>query len=254
MNKYKRKSKTKTLAMGIGILSSAAVVSTGFAAWIIAGGDTVTGTGTIQADTVTNNEHIIDFPDGKTLGSVFFGAPENATNGWLKNDGTSKEKLTIETTFTVTNVSNFTANGSQTETDYLKSIFATSGEGTVCSFAENSASSTDKISYATAKEKGYVGDVPTFKWGETDKTSVGVYVNFKDMSSTDGKLGIFDLKIVFGWGTHFNNENPFVFYNKKDRKTKVSESSDLTYSKDAENSLGELSKIGSTFTLTLVTL
>ena len=53
MNKFKKKTRSKMIAASIAILSSAAVVSTGFAAWVISGGDTKGATGTITADAVT---------------------------------------------------------------------------------------------------------------------------------------------------------------------------------------------------------
>ena len=59
MNKFKKKTRTKAIAASIAILSSAAVVSTGFAAWVISGGDEKTTTGTITADAVSESYHTV---------------------------------------------------------------------------------------------------------------------------------------------------------------------------------------------------
>ena len=94
MNKFKKSSKSKSLTLGIAILSSAAIVSTGFAAWVITGGAEASVSGTITADTVENHEHTIKFEnDATNLGSIFFGAPTNPTGtpNWLGANGTEKE-------------------------------------------------------------------------------------------------------------------------------------------------------------------
>ena len=97
MNKFKKSSKSKSLTLGIAILSSAAIVSTGFAAWVIGGGAKVSVSGTIEADTVINSEHTIVFASGgdqSNLGRIFFGAPETPTGttyNWLGTEGTDKK-------------------------------------------------------------------------------------------------------------------------------------------------------------------
>lgn len=65
MNKFKKKTRSKMIAASIAILSSAAVVSTGFAAWVISGGEEVVKTdGTITADEISNEVHTIsDYVD-----------------------------------------------------------------------------------------------------------------------------------------------------------------------------------------------
>ena len=66
MNKFKKKTRSKMIAASIAILSSAAVVSTGFAAWVISGGDSENVSGTIKADAVSNQNHLIDNLTGDT--------------------------------------------------------------------------------------------------------------------------------------------------------------------------------------------
>lgn len=239
MNKYKRKSKTKTLALGIGILSSAAVVSTGFAAWIIAGGDSVTGTGNISADEVVRKEHnIVGLKDD--LGSIFFGAPENSTTTYkfLNSSGEKKENLILAASFGVQNVET-----TLTDTkDSLITIFDDATE-TGTRFTEETTGDT---SYKAAADKNYVAALPTIIWGESgDKTAPGVYINYNSMDTSETTKALFDLKIVFGWGSAFENQNPFDYYNGLDN-TEANRDA-------AATALGALHNVNATFKLTIVT-
>ena len=246
MNKYKRKSKTKTLALGIGILSSAAVVSTGFAAWIIAGGDTATGTGSITAEGVSEAEHTIKFAND-TLGTIRFGAPKSlptTTYSWLKNDATQdsdKENLKVSTTFTVANVTDQL----EKTADSVKTLF----DDSACKLAETTTDDTAK--YSKALESNLVAALPSLKWQETAiDTKPGIYVNFVDMQE-DSTTANFTLDIVFGWGSVFapsdstDPVNPYVYYNNQ-AKTDYLKS-------DAETKLGALGNVNATFSLTLTT-
>lgn len=94
MNKFKKKTRSKMIAASIAILSSAAVVSTGFAAWVISGGDAQETTGTIKADTVSNSYHTIKLGEANKT-EINFGAPaedDTVTNPWLKNTSMGQEK------------------------------------------------------------------------------------------------------------------------------------------------------------------
>lgn len=246
MNKYKRKSKTKTLALGIGILSSAAVVSTGFAAWIIAGGDSVTGTGSITAEGVSEAEHTIKFASD-ALGTIRFGAPKSlptTTYNWLKNNATQdsdKENLKVSTTFTVENVTD----SLEKTAESVKTLFDVSA----CELAETTTDDTAK--YSKALGSNLVAAMPLLKWQEAvSDTAPGVYVNFKDMQE-DSTTANFTLDIVFGWGSAFTPSgsadpvNPYVYYNNQ-AKTEVLKS-------DAKTKLDTLSKVNASFSLTLTT-
>ncbi|MCQ2772306.1 MAG: hypothetical protein MJ238_03410, partial [Bacilli bacterium] len=88
------------------VLSAVAVVSTGFASWVITAGDSETVEGTIKVDTVTDNAHDIkEFTWDSTNGDVYFGAPKTMSNSsaWLTNDTDKAEVLTVTATFVVTN-------------------------------------------------------------------------------------------------------------------------------------------------------
>lgn len=255
MNKFKKSSKSKSLTLGIAILSSAAIVSTGFAAWVITGGAEASVSGTIEADTVINHEHTIAFANGTAtanLGSIFFGTPEtkpSTTYSWLSTGETSTEVLsTKETTFTVANVSETLEN---TEAS-IKQIIDIENTTNKTKFEETTTTG-DETKYSTlaGPDKNYLADLPDIKLGG-DGTSVGVHITFAS-KDTENNTATFNLKIVFGWGKKFDNSSPYVYYNNKPKNGFVSGTSGPTWKDDALSKLEEIHKMKANFKLTLVT-
>lgn len=253
MNKFKKSSKSKSLTLGIAILSSAAIVSTGFAAWVISGGAEASVSGTIEADTVINREHTIAFASGvdqSNLGKIFFGTPKTNPTGiagnWLGTEGKEKENLSISTTFTVANVAEDLKN---TE-DSIKNIIDVESATNKTRFEETTTTGAE-TKYSTLAGKNYLADLPAIKLGG-DGTSVGVHITFASKDDAS-KTATFNLKIVFGWGSYFGNDGPYVFYNNKDKNGFVSGTSGTTWKQDAETKLDEISKMKANFKLTLVT-
>lgn len=222
------------IAASIAILSSAAVVSTGFAAWVISGGDTNSDvSGTITADTVTDEIHKITITN-QTNNEVYFGAPEGEQNdkAWLKNNGSKKEKLKPSITFTVA--------GLEAEIKEPNKLFKS------ISLAEKTETA-EANKYSTAIAKKVVDILPKITIGATFDTSVEdaskIYLasnSFADNTQT------FTVTMVFGWGFEFGKTNPYKYY------------SDKTYTKElassAETLLKYVEAINTSFTLTIETL
>ena len=257
MNKFKKPSKSKSLTLGIAILSSAAIVSTGFAAWVITGGAEVSVSGTIKADTVVNNEHTIVFAGETTnLGPIFFGTPKTKPTtaySWLSTGETPTEVLSTETTFTVANVIDEIKNDDKTS---FQKLFDDGNGKTRFEESTNGTDATKK--YKTLSDKTYLAGLPTILFGDTSD-SVGVHITFVSKDVDNKNTATFKLKIVFGWGDYFKNsitdevENPYVFYNNKEKNGFVSGTSGTTWKQDAESKLEEISKMEANFKLTLVT-
>lgn len=251
MNKFKKSSKAKSLTFGIAILSSAAIVSTGFAAWVIGGGAEASVSGTITADTVVNREHTIEFAGGTTnLGSIFFGTPKSkpsTTYSWLSTENTPTEVLSTETTFTVANVTDI--DNTKEKIEKIIDIDSTTSK---TRFEEDKPSEGGTKYTALAKKK-YLADSSTVILGGTDTNSVGVHITFKEKDAKN--TATFNLKIVFGWGSYFGdtNPNPYSFYNNKDKNGFVSGASGTTWKQDAEAKLGEIEQMKANFKLTIVT-
>lgn len=256
MNKFKKSSKSKSLTLGIAILSSAAIVSTGFAAWVIGGGAEASVSGTITADTVVNREHTIAFAGGTNLGEIFFGAPTNPTvtaYNWLKGD--KKEKLSVEATFTVDNVADIELDNTKEKIEKIIDIENTTS-GTRFEEGEPSDGGA-KYSTLAGPDKNYLAALPAIQLGG-EATSVGVHITFDKKDVSNGikdNIATFNLKIVFGWGSYFGdtNPNPYSFYNNKPKNGFVSETSGTTWKQDAQSKLEEINKMKANFKLTIVT-
>ena len=209
MNKFKKKTRSKMIAASIAILSSAAVVSTGFAAWVISGGSEQTATGTITADTVSESYHTITL-GGSNQADINFGAPvadKDVTDPWLTNDAMGKEKLLAKFDFTVANVKT----GEDTPKKLFSSISLSAGADTT---------------YKAASDLGLVSILPTSWANETfDETpsydskngtgsEAGIYLVKTSGTTTDaGAQFGFTLYIQFTWGENLGKKNPFYFYN-----------------------------------------
>lgn len=212
MNKFKKKTRSKMIAASIAILSSAAVVSTGFAAWVISGGESKPVEGTITADAITNSYHSIrgniTWGTGEKAGSIAFGAPATMdnNNAWLKNiNNPLTEKLEAVATFTVENVNDG-------ETDLIESVTM---------IETDTESKYAKISDAEGKN-GYVCALPTYKEGSTPTTDAGIYLEAGERNASD-KTITYTMTVRFAWGKYFTKGdatvNPYIFFNEKPKKS-----------------------------------
>lgn len=228
----------KNLVMFTSMFASLAILSTGFAAWVISGGEEQTKEiGDIVVDTVQDNRHKLTIEeadlDSTKSGKIIFGRPEKqeATNAWLKSNSDDKiEKLSTFFKVTVTN-----AAGEATD-----SIFATK------TFVEDTTSEDEqhKNVYTTASTNGYVGAVPNIEFvSEASDTATKVTTLAKVGDSKDGVVYI---RLKFSWGTHFDSKNPYEFYNEKELND--------TNAKDAVDALTAMKTLsGAKFKLTLKT-
>ncbi len=246
MNKFKKTSRSKIASTCIITLSATAVISSGFAAWAIIGGESKEVSGNISADTVTNNFHTITFDDSKKDDAVFFAGPAKdkqtlpeGKNAWLTVKGESTEDLNASFQFTVANVSENSAK----PFDLFESITlieTTSGD--------------EKTKYATyaAEDKKYLAALPSYSITETSSyetesaaNSASAKIALVSVSYDDAKREqTFTLSIRFGWGEAFGSKNPFDHYNALGR---------ASYATIANNALNELSQVHASFKLTITT-
>lgn len=228
----------KNLVMFTSVFASLAILSTGFAAWVISGGETNDKTtfGDVVIETVTDNRHkmTITQADGEIAhtGKIVFGRPETQDNAsaWLKSDASdSVEKLSTFFKVTVTNAA--TAN--------VDDIF------TAHKLEETTGA------YTTAAEAGYVGKLPSVEFVATVSDTVTATKTFT-ADSTTATSGVVYIRLKFSWGAHFGNTNPYIYYNAKGIDEKVV--GDTTAGDDAVTSLTEVAKLkDAQFKLTLTT-
>lgn len=212
------RNKRKGILMASAILGSAAIVSTGFAAWVITSEPETTATGNIDVDTVHDDRILVNatWVDGKD--DVVFGRPESASTGWLTNTDGPVQNLDLALSV---NISLAHEDASNYETADL--------DGTLTvDFVINDGKSIDPQ---------YIV-VPSY----TSSYTV-----------TDGTLSS-NIPVKFSWGTYFGGQNPYNFYNDGDKKPndKVSQESNDTWGDHAYTGLNAIQAYSEyTFTITL---
>ncbi len=263
------------------LMSTIALLSTGFAAWIINVDSTETKDGTIAVDTVSNVSRIIGnftwegydatglnhtrltdadgnaysysmprFDNEKPVICYGVSYDNSTADGDFYNTGTSDkdnynlfENLILSATFTVTNV--------PSADPFNKDIF----DFVKLELADKTEGGSD---FAEAQTKNYIsatpevdGDWSAFKKADSSKESseYGIklekVVNDSSMSAGDSK---FRITIKFGWGSAFDYLNPYDYYeaHKSD--------SGFNYN-DLYNNLNEMYNVldGVSFKLTIKT-
>ncbi len=224
----------KNLVMFTSVFASLAILSTGFAAWVISGGDINAKTfGDITVDTIEDKRHNISSincvdADENTKGKIIFGHPKNATTGWLTNtDANTVEKLV--TVFKVT------VNNAQSKA--VADIFDKE-KCTVTASAKDSTSAN----YTEALNQHYVGELPTVKFVSSE-TETSDATNL-------GRDGYIFVGLEFKWGSKFTKDgnvvNPYVYYNAL---------SVTDYGNEANETLGKIRTLltGAQFNLKIVT-
>lgn len=246
--------KKKSLSLLLSGLLTVCLTGVGFASWLIVEGDTENQiAGTVNVETIDSKKTEISYTWANNAGTeanitsnsdgytdkkdewdnlFSFGAPANATTGWLTNTGGIKECLTLSLNVTVTNAQYLVASNCSVdltvESDKLNEAGATDA-------------SSPKTGYDWAKEKGYIQP-------------------FTASIAGDGEFdGEFTVEIKTGWGEKFDtnndspnatgdtnandNLNPYTYYNAR----KSSE-----YAEDAADTLTLLQLYLSSVTFKLV--
>lgn len=243
MNKFKKKTRSKVIAASIAILSSAAVVSTGFAAWVISRGDNKEATGTITADAVSNSYHTIELGSANKA-EINFGAPaadSTVTDPWLTNDAMGKEELLAKFDFTVANVKT----GEDTPKKLFSSITLSVGKDNTYKAASD-ANLVSALPTSWAKE-AFDTTVPSYDSKSGTGSEAGIYLVKTSGETTDvgAKFG-FTLYIQFTWGQDFGKMNPFYFYNDG----KKTASADGNSAKSNLDIVAAIQKVSFTLTIT----
>ena len=214
------------------IMSTIALLSTGFAAWVITGNGSVEKTGNIAVDTVSNASRIItDFSwnnvNENESPTIRYGMPQltdeqKIDGAWFENDGANGfENLEISATFKVSNISEeISGGGVPTYANIFESIVIEIG--TLDDEGEFVANNSD---YQTAYTQGLVTTLPAYNptnpteyskftddsGNETEpekSTYVGIKLSYSD--------GTFTISVKFGWGGAFDCKNPYEYYNNQE--------------------------------------
>ena len=213
--KFMKLKKKSGLISAVIALSCASLVSVGFASWVISQGDSRDVEGQIIVDTVDDQRHLITVNTVDIPAIKFVSNSTSTESKWLTSDR-SDANLTASISITVTNL------------DSNSKISATlvSGTGTGSSFVADTAGN----GYLGAYADGYVGQLPTPSLG------TGA-ANASESTSWDVTISL-----TFTWGSYFNSQNPFDFYNAhtaNEARDDAKHSGD-DYAQDAASSLDAL--------------
>lgn len=169
-NSYKR----KIILFGVIVFMSIALISTGFAAWVMSQEKKQSTSGNVTVGAVTEGNIEITL-DELTVKDFKFEPKESDTTGRVRNDGTNFESLTVTVTGTIKN------------TQFLK---------------EATIKMNVKDAVKQAETAGYI-ILPECANSEVVLTTL-------TESGTNEKKFSYD--ITFKWGSKFGGENPGEYY------------------------------------------
>ncbi len=190
-NSFKR----KAIIFGVMIFMSIALISTGFAAWIISTNASKEETGNIKVGVIT--EKSIEVLGVKLSKSTFAFEPlKSDTSGRLRGDGVTE--CVMETVVTAY----------VTHTEYLKTLNIQ-----LKLDAAPGVKEAAKQGYIELPESAEIKDVTTKLVALGDSTEDAAY-----KAPEYGTVKKLVYTITFKWGTKFGGENPGLYYDKAEVK------------------------------------
>ncbi len=172
--------KRKKIILGVSMFASVALISTGFAAWVLASQAEATTQGNITVGTISDSSikiSNVQFKDGKN--SFIFEPKQGDENGRVRHDGTNFENLSVTITGEVS--PNTYVSSATIEMDVPEGITAAVGKNYLvlpeCATAAQNLSLTKK-------------------------------------ESPDETVSTFEYTITFTWGSAFNEMNPGEYYDE----------------------------------------
>ena len=207
-NSYKR----KIIVLGIMIFMSIALVTTGFAAWVIsrnATNDDATGdisVGTVNQNTITFIEESIEFYTEKgataseNVVDFKFEPVKGDSTGLVRANATEYELITLTVKGQLTGLQHLKVNGS--------------GESVI----KVKLDLREALGIVDAATNQYINDKLTFKQGSgaqvvTQQVAFDEFVEIK-VSAVSGQddTGEFEFTVAFSWGSTFGGMNPSEYY------------------------------------------
>lgn len=168
-NSYKR----KIILFGVIVFMSIALISTGFAAWVMSQEKKQSTSGNVTVGAVTEGNIEVTL-DPLTVKDFKFEPKESDTTGRVRNDGTNFESLTVTVTGTIKN------------TQFLK-------EATIKMNVKDAVKQAETAGYIILPECANSEVVLTLTESGTNEKK-------------------FSYNITFKWGSKFGGENPGEYY------------------------------------------
>lgn len=218
MVKMTRKSyKRRKIILGVSLFSSVALVSTGFAAWVLASQAEATKSGNITVGTVSDSSikiSNVQFKDG--LDSFVFEPKEEDTAGRVRNDGVNFENLSVTVTGEIS--PNTYVSSATIEMEVPEGITAAIG-------------------------KNYLV-LPTCA------TSPQI-LTLNPKEAPDQTVSTFEYTITFEWGSAFNGKNPGEYYDEDEAGKLVDDETMKSTLEDLKTCIYNSQEENPTFTVTI---
>lgn len=237
------KRSTKVAILATALLVSVALLSVGFAAWVISTPQKQEATGNVHAQSASNESVIFSAVVDNEEG-IEFGKPSDAAiETWKQGNGNGKS-------IWITN-----PNGNVESLSVNITLTFTSGTLHTLTVADSyaNAGTEEGWNYDEAVSNGYISG-PTYKLVDADGTGITLSEN-GTFTIPDGGVEFkaneaaktIKITVTYAWGSVFGGRNPYFYYNEQGQTTDNSKAAE-----DALNNLYELlgSEYGTTFTFT----
>ncbi len=197
MAKLTKKSyKRRRVVMGLALFMSIALISTGFAAWVISSQSKDNGSGNVTVGTISDKSIEITINNKNDLGTFKFEPDKNDTTGRVRYEGNGSENYESLTV---------TISGSVTNPNYLGSLTIKLVE---LNPETNEEIALDSSNLKAASDKNYIG-LPDCFYEEVELKGTDAY------TSSDESKGTFEYDITFTWGSEFGLVNPSIYYDEE---------------------------------------
>lgn len=220
------KSRRKWIRGGLAAFASVALLTTGFAVWVVGvQKDKVNGDIGVTVDTAQNESVLFDATLAADDNSIILSEPKEVTSGFVKNSGEKKEDLTV--TFSKFEISVGQAvvnNFNQLKLSLITDPDETNGgKFDNVEFADNKAG-TAKLDATLTREQRPTKDATYFdlvtETIDLPTTNGAASTSSQELAfsrTTTGSVVKYELAIktveLFKWGTFFNSKSPCTFYN-----------------------------------------
>lgn len=187
--------KRKIIMFGALIFASIALVSTGFAAWVMSTSSNNNMTGNITTGQVTDSSLKIQNL-ALSSNNFSFEPTQDDTTGRVRNDGSNYESLTTTVTATIS------------PTQYIKEI-------------EIKLIVSDSVKKAATE--GYIV-LPDYAYTESEaSTATGKVITITSDEVQDSESYNLSETITITWGKKFNNKNPGIYYDSDETGKNISD-------------------------------
>lgn len=205
--------KRKTMTLVLCLLAALALVSVGFASWVISVDANETVSGNIKVEDVVDSR--LQATITPSAPSIVFGTPEGkASQEWLTNTTIGKEVLSVKFTIVVTE-------GGKPYAGHTDKITATCQEGVV----------TYNEDGTTVKQITPVAEGTEGNYAQAVSKEYVTKMTLSNVTESTSKPGTYEVIFSVGWGAKFGGDNPYTYYNGKEA---------ADYAEDAKTALTEM--------------